>query len=125
MVGDLICETLPRHLYSFAIASSEKRCILDASQSECGNIDYKCKTSNVMVEKLAGHIENDQCMNACGTDRLFTEGLSPEGSLPSNFTTSICSAACYDINCPGVVDLFSNIAAGEALPPAVSLCFAL
>ncbi|KAK4392651.1 hypothetical protein Sango_2042900 [Sesamum angolense] len=64
---DLICETLPKHLCSFA------RCILDASQSEGGNIDYKCKTSNVMVEKLAGHIESDQCMNACSTDRLLTE----------------------------------------------------
>ncbi|KAL2242824.1 UNVERIFIED_CONTAM: hypothetical protein Sindi_0400400, partial [Sesamum indicum] len=107
---DVICENLPTNLCSFAIASSGKRCVLE----NCKNAqEKKCKTSEVVVEKLSGYIETDQCVNACGVCRESV-GISSDAFLSSKFTAHLCSPACFH-NCPNIVDLFVNLAAGEGV----------
>ncbi|XP_022852197.1 uncharacterized protein LOC111373847 isoform X2 [Olea europaea var. sylvestris] len=111
--GEVICETLPANLCSFAIASSGKRCVLENYRDEEGKPDYTCKTSEVVVERIAGYIESDQCVNACGVDRSFI-GISSDAFLAPQFTARLCSPACYQ-NCPNIVDLYYNLAAGEGV----------
>ncbi|KAL0344496.1 UNVERIFIED_CONTAM: hypothetical protein Sradi_4280900 [Sesamum radiatum] len=65
--AEVVCEDLPQNLCTFAIAAS--RCVLENYKSEEGSVDYTCKTSEVVVERLAGYIETDECVNACGVDR--------------------------------------------------------
>ncbi|KAK4396169.1 hypothetical protein Sango_1453500 [Sesamum angolense] len=120
-LAEVLCEKLPSNLCAFAIASSGKRCILETYRNELGDVDFICKTTEVVVERMAGHIESDQCINACGVEREFI-GISTDSFLSSEFTAHLCSSACYH-NCPNVVDLFFNLAAGEAMvasPPVQS-----
>ncbi|KAI3474163.1 hypothetical protein Pfo_028951 [Paulownia fortunei] len=90
-----------------------KRCVLENYLNERGSLDYTCKTSEVVVERLSGYIETDHCVNACGVDREFV-GISSDAFLTADFTARLCSPACYQ-NCPNIVDLYFNLAAGEAL----------
>ncbi|KAK4395485.1 hypothetical protein Sango_1702800 [Sesamum angolense] len=108
--GDVICENLPTNLCSFAIASSGKRCVLENHKNTQGKT---CKTSEVVVEKLSGYIETDQCVKACGVCRESV-GISSDVFLSSEFTAHLCCPACYH-NCPNIVDLFFNLAAGEGV----------
>ncbi|KAL2509903.1 PAR1 protein [Forsythia ovata] len=112
-LGEVICETLPTNLCSFAIASSGKRCVLENYKNDQGKLEYTCKTSEVVVERMAGCIESDQCVNACGVDRSFV-GISSDAFLAPQFTARLCSPACYQ-NCPNIVDLYFNLAAGEGV----------
>ncbi|KAI3447741.1 hypothetical protein Pfo_004406 [Paulownia fortunei] len=112
-LAEVVCENLAENLCSFAIASSGKRCVLENYKNEQGNLDYTCKTSEVVVERLAGHIETDQCVVACGVDRRFV-GISSDAFLTPEFTSSLCSPTCYQ-NCPNIVDLYFNLAAGEGV----------
>ncbi|PIN24863.1 hypothetical protein CDL12_02377 [Handroanthus impetiginosus] len=112
-LAEVICESLPTNLCSFAIASSGKRCVLENYQNEQGNLDYTCKTSEVVVERLSGYIETDHCVSACGVDRKSV-GISSDAFLSSEFTARLCSPACYQ-NCPNIVDLNFNLAAGEGV----------
>ncbi|KAL0354966.1 UNVERIFIED_CONTAM: hypothetical protein Sradi_3943500 [Sesamum radiatum] len=107
--ADVICENLPTNLCSFAIASSGKRCVLENNKN---TQEKTCKTSEIVVEKLSGYIETDQCVKACGVCRESV-GVSSDAFLSSKFTAHLCSPACYH-NCPNIVDLFFNLAAGEA-----------
>lgn len=109
--GELICDNLPTNLCSFAIASSGKRCVLENYRNDDGSVEYTCKTSEVMVERMAGYIETDQCVKACGVDRGFV-GISSDAFLTPDFTARLCSPSCYQ-NCPNIVDLYFNLAAGE------------
>lgn len=102
---------MPKDRCAFAIASSGKRCLLETYASRAGFIEYQCKTSNVIVEKLSGHIETDECVNACGVDRK-TVGISSDSLMEPHFTTKLCSTACFQ-NCPNLADLYFNLAAGE------------
>ncbi|XP_011094949.1 uncharacterized protein LOC105174518 [Sesamum indicum] len=111
--AEVLCEKLPSNLCAFAIASSGKRCILETYRNEQGDVDFICKTTEVVVERMAGHIESDQCINACGVEREFI-GISTDSFLSSEFTAHLCSSACYH-NCPNVIDLFFNLAAGEGV----------
>ncbi|KAI3473175.1 hypothetical protein Pfo_030467 [Paulownia fortunei] len=111
--AEVICESLPTNLCSFAIASSGKRCVLENYLNERGSLDYTCKTSEVVVERLSGYIETDHCVNACGVDREFV-GISSDAFLTADFTARLCSPACYQ-NCPNIVDLYFNLAAGEGV----------
>ncbi|KAL0283057.1 UNVERIFIED_CONTAM: hypothetical protein Sradi_7241700 [Sesamum radiatum] len=108
--ADVICENLPTNLCSFAIASSGKRCVLENHKN---THEKTCKTSEVVVEKLSGYIETDQCVKACGVCRESV-GVSSDVFLSSKFTCHLCSPACYH-NCPNIVDLFFNLAAGEGV----------
>ncbi|KAL0441795.1 UNVERIFIED_CONTAM: hypothetical protein Sradi_0118400 [Sesamum radiatum] len=55
----------------------------------------------------------DQCVKACGVCRESV-GVSSDVFLSSKFTCHLCSPACYH-NCPNIVDLFFNLAAGEGV----------
>ncbi|KAL7088188.1 hypothetical protein ACP275_13G113200 [Erythranthe tilingii] len=113
-VGEVVCENLPENLCAFAIASSGKRCVLENYKNEEeGKLDYTCKSSEVVVERLSGYIESDQCITACGVDRTFV-GISSDAFLTQEFTSSLCSPDCYR-NCPNIVDLYFNLAAGEGV----------
>ncbi|KAL3839451.1 hypothetical protein ACJIZ3_024042 [Penstemon smallii] len=113
LAGEVICENLPENLCSFAIASSGVRCVLENYKNEDGNLGYTCKSSEVVVERFAGHIETDECVSACGVDRGFV-GISSDAFLAPEFTSSLCSQACYQ-NCPNIVDLYFDLAAGEGV----------
>ncbi|KAL0375282.1 UNVERIFIED_CONTAM: hypothetical protein Sradi_3443900 [Sesamum radiatum] len=112
-LGEVICENLPTNLCSFAVASSGKRCMLENHKNTQGKTDGTCKTSEVVVEKLSGHIESDQCVKACGVHRESAE-LSSDVFLSSEFTARLCSPACYQ-NCHNIVEFFVNLAAGEGV----------
>ncbi|KAL2554737.1 PAR1 protein [Forsythia ovata] len=112
-LAEVICETLPTNLCSFAIASSGKRCVLENYQNDDGKLKYTCKTSEVVVSTMVGHIETDQCVSACGVDRSFV-GISSDAFLAPQFAASLCSPACQR-NCPNIVDLYFNLAAGEGV----------
>ncbi|CAI9098363.1 OLC1v1034995C2 [Oldenlandia corymbosa var. corymbosa] len=110
-LGEIICEELPTQVCSFSIASSGKRCLLENYQDKDGKVEYQCRTSEVVVERMAEHIETDECVSACGVDRN-TVGISSDAFFEPLFTAKLCSPACYQ-NCPNIVDLYFNLAAGE------------
>ncbi|KAL2250450.1 UNVERIFIED_CONTAM: hypothetical protein Sindi_2167300 [Sesamum indicum] len=112
-LAEVICENLPKNLCSFAVASSGKRCVLDHHKNAQEKTDCTCKTSEVVVERLSGYIESDQCVNACGVHRESAE-ISSDVFLSSEFTARLCSPTCYQ-NCPNIVELFVNLAAGEGV----------
>lgn len=114
-LGEIICEELPTSACAFSIASSGKRCLLENSPAkEDGNeVEYQCKTSEVVVAMMAEHIETDQCVNDCGVDRNSV-GISSDSLLEPEFTRKLCSKSCQH-NCPNIVDLYFNMAAGEGV----------
>ncbi|KAL0451077.1 UNVERIFIED_CONTAM: hypothetical protein Slati_1664100 [Sesamum latifolium] len=112
-LAEVICENLPMNMCAFAIASSGKRCVLEKNKNARGEIGFTCKTSEVVVERLSGYLETDQCVKVCGLNREFI-GLSCDAFLSSEFTAHLCSPACYH-NCPNIIDLFFNLAAGEGV----------
>ena len=62
---------------------------------------------------MADYIETDACVKACGVDRNSV-GISSDALLEPQFTGKLCSPACYQ-NCPNIVDLYFNLAAGEGM----------
>ncbi|KAH6806896.1 hypothetical protein C2S51_028004 [Perilla frutescens var. frutescens] len=113
-LAEVICENLPENLCAFAVASSGKRCVLEKTfknENASSIIEYTCSTSEVVVEKLAGHLESDQCVAACGVDRRFV-GYSSDKLMKMKFLSGICSPPCNE-NCPNIVDLYFNLAARE------------
>lgn len=106
-----MCEELPKEMCSFSIASSGKRCVLETGRVEDGRMEYQCRTSEVMVEGMSQYIETDQCVKACGVDRKSV-GISSDALLDPYFTAKLCSPSCYN-NCPNIIDLYFNLAAGE------------
>ncbi|XP_010256734.1 PREDICTED: uncharacterized protein LOC104597044 [Nelumbo nucifera] len=113
-VGEgIVCEELPKNICAFSISSSGQRCTLETYAAQDGNVEYQCRTSNVSVENMAGWIETDECIQACGLDRNSV-GISSDALLESQFTAQLCSIGCYD-NCPNIVDLYFNLAAGEGV----------
>jgi PAR1 protein len=72
---------------------------------------YQCKTSDVMVENFANHIETEACVGACGLERK-TVGISSDSLMESRFIQKLCSPGCSN-NCPNIVNLYTNLAAGE------------
>ncbi|KAL2508334.1 PAR1 protein [Forsythia ovata] len=111
-LGELVCEELPVGLCSFSIASSGKRCLLETFASNDGTLEFQCKTSEVVAINLHEYIEADECVSACGVDRKSV-GISSDSLLDSQFTAKLCSPQCYQ-NCPNIVDLYYNLAVGEA-----------
>merc|ERR1711915_8837 len=61
-LGEIVCENLPTDVCTFAIASSGKRCLLETSAAKDGSIEYICRTSEVVVERMAEYIESDRCV---------------------------------------------------------------
>ncbi|CAK9166250.1 unnamed protein product [Ilex paraguariensis] len=112
-LGEIICEDLPTDVCAFSIASSGKRCLLENYATKDGKVAYQCRTSEVVVGGMAEYIETDECVSACGVDRN-TVGISSDALLEPQFTAKLCSAACYQ-NCPNIVHLYFNLAAGEGV----------
>ncbi|KAJ1437317.1 hypothetical protein SESBI_03644 [Sesbania bispinosa] len=86
--AEIVCEELQKDVCAFSIASSGKRCLLETSKAADGGVEYQCRTSEVVVERMAEYIETDQ--------------------------SKLCSPACYQ-KCPNIVDLYFNLAAGEGV----------
>ncbi|KAF4356952.1 hypothetical protein CsatB_000577 [Cannabis sativa] len=114
-LGEIVCEELPLDVCAFAVASSGKRCLLETSTtvSKDGGVEYQCRTSEVVVERLAEHIETEKCVKACGVDRKSV-GISSDYLMEPQFTAKLCAQDCYQ-NCPNIVDLYFNLAAGEGV----------
>nr|XP_011468451.1 PREDICTED: uncharacterized protein LOC105352623 [Fragaria vesca subsp. vesca] len=77
------------------------------------NWEKHCRTSQVVVEKLAGYIDTDKCVKACGVDRDAV-GISSDAFLEPHFLKNMCTANCYE-KCPNLVELYFNLAAGEGV----------
>ncbi|CAL0328258.1 unnamed protein product [Lupinus luteus] len=112
-LGEIICEDLPNDICAFSIASSGKRCLLETERAANGGVEYQCRTSEVVVERMAEYIETDNCVEECGVDRKFV-GISSDALLEPQFTAKLCSPSCYQ-KCPNIVDLYFNLAAGEGV----------
>ncbi|KAE8713235.1 Detected protein of confused Function [Hibiscus syriacus] len=112
-VPEIVCGDLPHDNCAFSISSSGKRCLLETAVDEDVKVVYQCRTSEVVVERMAEHIESDQCVRACGVDRNAI-GISSDSLLEPQFTNKLCAPAC-SYNCPNIVDLFFNLAAGEGI----------
>ncbi|CAH9146724.1 unnamed protein product [Cuscuta epithymum] len=112
-LGEIICEELPKENCAFSIASSGKRCLLESSPNGEGGVEFQCKTSEVVVGMMAEYIETDDCVAKCGVDRNSV-GLSSDSLMETEFTKKLCSSECHQ-NCPNIVDLYFNMAAGEGV----------
>ncbi|WOL02005.1 hypothetical protein Cni_G10724 [Canna indica] len=112
-LGGVICEDLPQDLCAFAISATSKRCVLESTQQGGGRTEYQCRTSEVEVERMSDLIETDECVRACGVSR-DSVGISSDSLLEPEVAGKLCSAACYQ-NCPNIVDLYFNLAAGEGV----------
>lgn len=102
------CEDLPKESCAFAISGSAKRCVLEKYQ-----LQYQCSSSEVVVGTMRDYVESEQCINACGVDRSSV-GISSDSLLEPGFIQKLCSRQCYQ-NCPNIVDLYFNLAAGEGV----------
>ena len=109
----VVCEQLTAELCAFAVSSTSRRCVLENTHCAGRPTAYQCRTSEVVVEdaRLAGLVETDRCVRACGVDRA-TVGISSDSLLDPRVAGAVCSPACLQ-GCPNIVDLYSNLAAGE------------
>nr|GMD87960.1 uncharacterized protein LOC109174892 isoform X1 [Ipomoea batatas] len=112
VIADIICENLPINVCAFSVSSIGKRCVLENLIKNKGEVEYQCKTSDVVVgSSMAEYIETDNCVKACGVNRKSI-GISSDSLLEPTFSSKLCSPACYH-NCPNIVELYFNLAAGE------------
>nr|GMD93302.1 uncharacterized protein LOC109174906 [Ipomoea batatas] len=112
VIADIICENLPINVCAFSVSSIGKRCVLENEIKNKGEVEYQCKTSDVVVgSSMAEYIETDNCVKSCGVNRKSI-GISSDSLLEPTFTSKLCSSACYN-NCPNIVELYFNLAAGE------------
>ncbi|CAM8930588.1 unnamed protein product [Rhodiola kirilowii] len=113
VAGEIVCEKLCKHKCAFAISSSGDRCILEKQVRRTGEDKYVCKTSDIQASGLKNWIETNECVEACGLERTSL-GISSDSLLESSFTGKLCSTQCHN-NCPNIVDLYFNLAAGEGV----------
>lgn len=73
------------------------------------------QTSDIIAENINELMETDECMNACGVERL-TVGISTDNLAQRGFTKKLCAPRCYN-NCRNIIDLYFNLAAGEGTVP--------
>ncbi|KAG0491675.1 hypothetical protein HPP92_005073 [Vanilla planifolia] len=62
---------------------------------------------------VAGWVESDECVAACGLDRR-TLGISSDTLRNVRFLHSLCSPQCSK-KCRNIHDLYFNVAAGEGI----------
>ncbi|AED96208.1 photoassimilate-responsive protein PAR-like protein [Arabidopsis thaliana] len=110
---DVKCENLDENTCAFAVSSTGKRCVLEKSMKRSGIEVYTCRSSEIEANKVTNIIESDECIKACGLDRKAL-GISSDALLESQFTHKLCSVKCLN-QCPNVVDLYFNLAAGEGV----------
>ncbi|TKW27813.1 hypothetical protein SEVIR_3G282100v4 [Setaria viridis] len=111
----VVCEQLAAELCAFAVSSTSRRCVLENTHCAGRPTAYQCRTSEVVVEdgRLAGTVETDRCVRACGVDRA-TVGISSDSLLDPRVAGAVCSPACLQ-GCPNIVNLYANLAAGEGV----------
>jgi len=109
----LTCEELPTEVCAFSVSSTGNRCVLEKTQKMDGTLQFQCQSSAVMAEKLVEWIESEECINACGLERMAV-GMSTDCLLESKSSRKLCSSQCRN-NCPNIVDLYVNLAAGEGI----------
>eukprot|EP01018_Ginkgo_biloba_P033343 Gb_21780 [translate_table: standard] len=107
------CEELPIQVCAFSVSSSGNRCVLEKSLMADGCIQFECQSSVVMAETMIEWIESEECINACGLERMSV-GMSTDSLLEAEFAKKLCSSKCHN-NCPNIVDLYLNLAAGEGI----------
>ncbi|CAA0816040.1 PAR1 protein [Striga hermonthica] len=110
---DIRCEDLDERSCAFSVSSSGKRCVLESRLRMSGMTAYTCGTSEIVADKIRNLVETDDCVRSCGVDRQAL-GISSDSLLDRRFAQSLCSRACYN-NCPNIVDLYFNLAAGEGV----------
>ncbi|KAH0458249.1 hypothetical protein IEQ34_013564 [Dendrobium chrysotoxum] len=111
---EVICEELPSELCAFAVSSAGKRCVVESYRRGWEKeTAYQCRKSEVAVDRLVDWVETDDCVAACGADRRMV-GISSDALLDQRFTDKLCSPECY-YNCPNMIDLYDNLAAGEGV----------
>ncbi|KAL0927202.1 hypothetical protein M5K25_001365 [Dendrobium thyrsiflorum] len=114
VLGEITCEQLDSSTCAFAVSSSGLRCVLEKHAQGSGQEeDHTCRSSSVVATRIAGWVETDECVAACGLDRE-TFGISSDLLLDGRFISRLCSPECYQ-SCPNVVDLYFNLAAGEGV----------
>lgn len=102
------CERLDAGRCAFAVSSDGARCVLEIRSGGAG---YACAASEIGAAAFAGLVETDECIAACGLDRR-TVGVSSDALLDDGAVRGLCSTECLT-ECPNIVHLFSNLAAGE------------
>uniref|UniRef100_A0A0C9S698 TSA: Wollemia nobilis Ref_Wollemi_Transcript_11442_880 transcribed RNA sequence n=1 Tax=Wollemia nobilis TaxID=56998 RepID=A0A0C9S698_9CONI len=109
------CEKLPVDMCAFAVSSSGARCVLEKKYSTInGRIEYECQSSAIMAEKMIEWIESEECLQACGLERMNV-GLSSDDLVEySPLSSKLCSDKCQN-NCPNIVDIYFSLAAGEGV----------
>ncbi|KAL3700134.1 hypothetical protein R1sor_018156 [Riccia sorocarpa] len=109
----LECHMLPIDQCAFAVDSEGSRCVLETIITDNVIIAYMCQKSDIPVgeDSPVEYVESDECIEACGAERL-TVGFSTDAFTTTGFTSKLCSRRCRD-NCPNLIDLYSNIVAGE------------
>jgi len=56
IAAEVVCEELQKDLCSFSIASSGKLCLLETEKAVGGDVEYQCRSSEVVVERMAGYM---------------------------------------------------------------------
>ncbi|XP_002993113.2 uncharacterized protein LOC9652438 [Selaginella moellendorffii] len=107
----LECEELAVEDCAFAVSGLGSRCVLEKRVLESKIVVYQCQTSPVLAERSEAWIETDECLAACGLERMSV-GISTDGIIRKEFLSRWCSSQCQ-ANCPNVVDLFTKLASGE------------
>eukprot|EP01018_Ginkgo_biloba_P033390 Gb_10491 [translate_table: standard] len=107
------CEELPIQVCAFSVSSCGNRCVLEKYLMADGSIQFECQSSVVMAETMIEWTESEECINACGLKRMSV-GMSTDSLLEAEFAKKLCSSECHN-NCPNIVDLYLNLAAGEGI----------
>ncbi|GLJ38090.1 hypothetical protein SUGI_0775410 [Cryptomeria japonica] len=113
LVQGFECEKLPMDFCAFSVSSTGNRCVLDYKYSST-SAQHECQSSGIMVEKFSEWIESEECLDSCGLQRIFVGLSSDDLNSYSPFSSQLCSEKCQN-NCPNIVDLYSNLAAGEGI----------
>ncbi|WVZ17609.1 hypothetical protein V8G54_010591 [Vigna mungo] len=92
LAAEMACEDLPKEVCAFSIASSGKRCLLETEKAADGGVEYQCRTSEVVVERMADYIETDQCVEACGVDRNSVELCEKQKTNPRRAMVELVSS---------------------------------
>jgi len=85
--GGIVCEKLPVEVCAFSVSTSGARCVLEKSIFSDGNVQYECQRSEVIAENLNELIETEECVNACGVERM-TVGMSTDSLAERAATTT-------------------------------------
>ncbi|KAK8926096.1 hypothetical protein KSP39_PZI018390 [Platanthera zijinensis] len=116
--GAVCCEELSPELCAFAISASGNRCVAERYRSkEERKTAYQCRASEVTVDGMEDWVESDRCVAACGANCRMVR-ISSDAFLIPGFMEKLCSPEFYG-NCPNIIDLYYNHAAGEGGLPYV------